>query len=366
MILVPVNGEMMMRNSDCGNGVLRDASAILLASTILLAGCAGKSAAPIFGLPPVTVQATGQTEPVDTVAADAADDPAIWRNAANPSASLIVATDKKAGLYVYSLDGRIRSFTDAGRVNNVDLVETGGRIIVAASDRNNIAQSRIALFVLNPDDARLTPLGFVASGPGEGYGICIKQPTTPGTLEIFAVLKSGTINHVEVTLGATGATAKFIRSLKVPTQPEGCVIDSKDNLYVGEEDAGIWRFAAARDGSIQGTMIAPIDNQRLVADVEGLAILQEADGTEFLLASSQGDNAYAVWALPDMRYVGRFAITAGAIGATSETDGIAAMTGDFGSGFSGGLFIAQDGDNAPAAQNFKLVPWQTIKAALAI
>lgn len=332
----------------------------------LLAGCTAKEPAPIFGLPPVAVQATGETAPVGTVAADAADDPAIWRNAANPAASLIVATDKKAGLYVYGLDGKILSFTDAGRVNNVDLVEIGERIIVAASDRNNIAQSRITLFVLNPTDARLTPLGFVASGPGEGYGICIKQPMTPGTLEIFAVLKSGTINHVEVTLGATSAVGKIVRTMKVPTQPEGCVIDSKDNLYVGEEDAGIWRFAAARDGATQGTMIAPIDNQRLVADVEGLAVVQEANGREYLLASSQGDNAYAVWTLPELRYVGRFAINAGAVGATSETDGIAAMAGDFGPAYPDGLFIAQDGDNAPAAQNFKLVPWQSIKAALGI
>lgn len=336
----------------------------LFFATALLAGCAAPEPAPIFGIPPVAVQATGETAPVGTVAADAADDPAIWRNVTNPAASLIVATDKKAGLYVYDLDGKIRSFTNAGLVNNVDLVETGGRIIVAASDRNNIAQSRIALFVLNPSDATLTPLGFVASGAGEGYGICIKQPTAPATLEIFAVLKSGTINQVEVSLGATNASAKIIRSMKVLTQPEGCVIDSKDNLYVGEEVVGIWRFAAARDGSTQGTMIAPIDNQRLVADVEGLAVVQEADGTEFLVASSQGDNAFAVWALPDMRYIGRFSIAAGSVGATSETDGIAAMVGDFGADYPGGLFIAQDGDNAPAAQNFKMVPWQTIKTAL--
>ena len=332
----------------------------------ILSGCAPKAPAPIFGLPPVAVQATGQTEPVGTIAADAADDPAIWRNTANPAASLIIATDKKAGLYVYGLDGKIRSFIDAGRVNNVDLVEIGDRIIVAASDRNNPVQSRIALFVLNPDDARLTPIGHVASGPGEGYGICIKEPAAPGTLEIFAVQKAGTVNHVEVALGASDATGAIVRTMKIPTQTEGCVIDKAGNLYVGEEGAGIWRLSGAKDGSVEGTMIAAVDNQRLVADVEGLAIVREATGLELLIASSQGDNAYAVWVLPDMRYVGRFAITAGAFGAASETDGIAAMAGDFGPAYPAGLFIAQDGDNAPAAQNFKLVGWDKVKAALGI
>ena len=37
--------------------------------------------------------------------------------------------------------------------------------------------------------------------------------------------------------------------------------------------------------------------------------------------------------------------------------------GSFGKAFPGGLFIAQDGQNAPAAQNFKLVSWREVLAA---
>ena len=76
---------------------------------------------------------------------DAADDPAIWRNAADPAASLIVATDKKAGLYVYGLDGRTRSFADGGLLNNVDLADMGAAgVIVVASDRNDLGQRHAA------------------------------------------------------------------------------------------------------------------------------------------------------------------------------------------------------------------------------
>ena len=96
----------------------------------LLAGCA---TAPPQGLPAVSVTAQAETVPVGTAAQDAADDPAIWRNAANPAASLIVATDKKAGLYVYGLDGAIRSFSSAGLVNNVDLAEVPGFGVLARS-----------------------------------------------------------------------------------------------------------------------------------------------------------------------------------------------------------------------------------------
>lgn len=71
----------------------------------------------------------------------------------------------------------------------------------------------------------------------------------------------------------------------------------------------------------------------------------------------------ALYRLPDLTPGGRFRIAAGTFGATEETDGIAVALGDFGPNFSGGLFVAQDGANLPA-QNFKLVAWDDIVAAL--
>ena len=50
-----------------------------------------------------------------------ADDPAIWVNEADPAQSLILGTDKTAGLYAYGLDGAVRQFLPDGRLNNVDL-----------------------------------------------------------------------------------------------------------------------------------------------------------------------------------------------------------------------------------------------------
>src|SRR5688572_3125605 len=84
-------GHSMTRRSTAG-----------LCAAFLLGACA--SAAPERPLmerianatPAVTVTARGETTPVGTPNADAADDPAIWRNAADPAQSLIVGTDKKA------------------------------------------------------------------------------------------------------------------------------------------------------------------------------------------------------------------------------------------------------------------------------
>src|SRR3546814_7019080 len=85
-----------------------------------LAGCAA-SAPMISGLPPVQVTASGETQPVGPNRADAADDPAIWVDPANPNHALIVATAKKAGLPVYALPGQDIAFPGAGLVNHVDV-----------------------------------------------------------------------------------------------------------------------------------------------------------------------------------------------------------------------------------------------------
>lgn len=340
---------------------------IAFGGALLLSGCTTTPPswdAVAAGNPAPVVLAIGETTAVATANADAADDPAIWRNPTDPAQSLIVGTDKKAGLYVYGLDGKVRDFAPAGQVNNVALAGTiDGRVIVVASDRNDRAQAMIALYTLDPTTAKLTALGKAPAGPGEAYGICTYTPPIVNSdtlVQLVSVLKGGAIAHIAI---GKDLAARTVRTWRVPTQAEGCVVDPiAGNLYVGEEDVGIWRFRMSSDAP--GELIARADGKQLVADVEGLAI---AFGPQrYLIASSQGDNAYSVYGLPDHRFVGRFRIAAGALGATSETDGIDVVRGDFGPAFPGGLFVAQDGDNAPNAQNFKLVPWATIAQAVGI
>lgn len=308
------------------------------------------------------VLARGETEPVGTGnGEDAADDPAIWRNPADPAASLIVATDKKAGLHIYTLDGKSRFFEPSGRLNNVDLVDMGkAGIIVVASDRNDEANAKLRLYRLDTANIRLEPLGIVAGGAGEAYGICLLR--RGDALHAFSVLKHGAIEEFRLGLGVSPASVP-VRTMKLATQTEGCAADPRDGtLYVGEEDAGIWRFAP---GSTAGELVAPIDRLQLVDDVEGLAILPQGANGGLLVASSQGDNAYALFRLPDMAPVGRFRIVNGkTIGGAEETDGIDLSAGDFGPNYPGGLFVAQDGHNGKKAQNFKLVAWADVEQAI--
>ncbi|MGR4889736.1 phytase [Sphingopyxis sp. LARHCG72] len=324
-----------------------------------LTGCTGTPAPMITGLPPAQVSANGETEPVGTGRADAADDPAIWVDPANPNRALIVATDKKAGLHVYDLTGKDIAFTKAGLVNNVDVA---GNIIVA-SDRNDGVNAHLAVFRLDADKPAVTALGRAAAGTGEAYGLCLKKTAPGAPVTAALIVKDGTVRVGTLTVEGAAPSFAIAWEYKIPTQSEGCVFDG-DTLYVGEEDAGIWQLVP-NGNTATARLVAPVDNQRLVADVEGLATIDHK-GQRYLIASSQGDNAYAVFRLPGVDYVGRFAVAAGAFGATSETDGIEAVAGNFGPDYPDGIFLAQDGDNAPKAQNFKMVRWDRIAAALGL
>lgn len=309
------------------------------------------------------VKAKAETVPVGTTADDAADDPAIWRNRRDPAASLIVATDKKAGLYVYGLDGKVRHFVADGRLNNVDLVDMGrAGIMVVASDRNDEAAARLRLYRLDPATAQLVPLAVFDGGAGEAYGLCLVRRGSG--FDAFSVLKDGLVAQVQVRLGKA-PKGTIVRYLKVPTQTEGCVVDPRsETLYVGEENVGIWTFDARARGPVLGTLAVRVDGTRLVADVEGLALAPQGRKGGWLVASSQGDNAYVLFRLPDLAYAGRFRIAAGQFGSVEETDGIELKLGNFGPDYPAGLFVAQDGMNEPAAQNFKLVSWAEVLAKM--
>lgn len=332
---------------------------------LIALGIAGACATvpPIMGDPAVTVSATAETPPVGTAREDAADDPAIWRNAANPAASLVVGTDKKGGLYVYDLKGAQKHFIPAPGLNNVDLIDLpDGRVLVAASDRSDLTKVQLFLALFDTANGTLTPAGKIVVGPGEGYGICMVKPAGAQGIIAYSAPKGGTIYKTVITEAGGVFSGTTTTLAQIPTQTEGCIADPRTGtLYIGEEDAGIWAIDTATGVK---RMVAPIDNKVLVADVEGLAIAPEGKDGGYLVASSQGDNAYAVFRLPGVTPVGRFRIAQGAFGSTEETDGIELDSRAFGPDFPGGLFIAQDGVNAPSAQNFKYARWDEVLAAL--
>lgn len=322
----------------------------------------------------VSITAKAETEQVLSVG-DAADDPAIWRNSADPASSLVFGTDKKAGLYVYGLNGKVVQFLPVGRVNNVDLVEATdfGGVVVAASNRTTPG---VSLFVYAPGAAQTVPFnpGFLPLDVAEPYGLCMAKMGE--TIRIAVTSKQGDLRLMTLRRENGVVVSDIIALPKLGSVSEGCVFDAKvGHLYVAEENVGIWRLGVGQGADPAPAMFAELDGAILNADIEGLA-LDKSVSPPLLVASSQSDNAYAVFDTGSGDFIGKFKVAASElIDGASHTDGIDLAPGDFGADFPNGLLVVQDDFNSGAdapqtnqggekGQNFKFISWADVLTAL--
>ncbi|PAU79696.1 3-phytase [Halovibrio salipaludis] len=316
------------------------------------------------------VRASMQTEVVPSPG-DAADDPAVWVHPGEPAQSLILGTNKRAGLHVYDLDGRERQFIGNGRVNNVDVRYgasfNGQEVDVAAA--TNRTTGTISLYAIERDTRELALVSEVPTDLNEIYGFCLYQPEG-GPLYGFANDKDGTFDQFRLSVDGDEWSGERVRRFSVPSQPEGCVADDQwERLFVGEEAEGIHVIGANPDDGTDTEMVAPIDNEVLFADVEGLNIYR-GDKRDYLVASAQDNNSFAVYeATPPFKPLGAFRIgmnPGAGIDGASETDGLFATSANLGPDFPEGMLVVQDGRKVmpQGNQNFKAVPWERIRELL--
>ncbi|MGH9842030.1 MAG: phytase [Blastocatellia bacterium] len=313
-----------------------------------------------------TVNATVETEPVPS-GGDAADDPAIWVNPADPSKSTIIGTDKLGGLAVYDLGGKQLQYLPDGRMDNVDLRDSftlGGRktAIVTASNRQD---NSIAVYKVNSETRLLEPAAARSVKHGIAiYGNCMYRSAKSGKLYYFGTSKSGDVEQFELFDNGSGKVdAKSVRKFKVGSVVEGCVADDElGHFYVSEEAIGIWKYSAEPDGGEARTLVDKAGGGNLVSDIEGLTIAYGKDGKGYLIASSQGNHSYVVYRREGKNeFVKKFRVGDGSgIDGAEETDGIDVTTANLGPAFPNGVFVVQDGFNDKGNQNFKLIPFQAI------
>ena len=299
---------------------------------------------------------------------DAADDAAIWVNPSNPALSAVIGTDKLGGLAVYDLSGTQLHYYSGIRPNNVDLrygFNLGGTNvdIVTASDTNS---DTILVYRIDPVTRALVNVRAQARDTGFGVsGLCMYDSPASGKFYVFVSDSSGTVKQFE--LFATGGAVDYtlVRTLSFGSMTEGCIADDyRQALYVSHEDVALWRLSAEPNGGSTKTQVAAVGGSVLTADLEGLAIYDKGNGTGYLIASSQGSDDFAVFDRQSGQYRGRFKIVSAGIDGVTHTDGIDVTSAPLGTGFSTGLFVAQDDQNDAGNQNFKLVPWSSIAPAL--
>ncbi|GAA4789938.1 phytase [Streptomyces ziwulingensis] len=227
-----------------------------------------------------------------------ADDPAIWRNPADPDRSLVVATAKEGGLRVYDLDAEVVQSVPAppgpgpddapGRFNNVDLVHglrltTGRADLAVTTDRGN---DRLRVYRIDPASPGrpLTDVTDPAAAPvfsadqaeineeRTAYGLATWTDRTTGrSYALVSRRERTTLALLELTATAGGRVGyREVRTLDLPSsfrlpdgtswspcaepgeapQVEGMTVDPVSGvLYAGQEDVGIWRLRADLKGT---------------------------------------------------------------------------------------------------------------------
>ncbi len=361
-------------------GTIRSISTVMFAA-LLTASCAlidpeaqSDSGKRLIGAG-TAVPAAAETQSVATQRGDAADDPEIWVDPRDTNRVVIFGTDKQAGLYSYDLSGQQIGFIPDGRLNNVDLrgglmTPQGERVLVGASDRDRMGA---AFYLLDPATLMVMPWGLAKLDLSEPYGFCMGRRQ-----DAFIAIINGTdgqVRQLQISVEADGGLiATEERRFDVGSQTEGCVVDDqKGLLYIGEESVGVWRYDLDPTSSNPRSLIAGAPSTMLQPDVEGIALLREGAKT-WLIVSSQGDSAFALWQVdgPEPDYRGRFSVvSAGGVDGVTGTDGVAALGGIVGQYGEGLIVVQDDVDDAGETstmnrvkQNFKLVDWRSVKAAL--
>lgn len=305
------------------------------------------------------------------------EDVAFWVHPTDPTKSVVIGADKDCNrLFVYDLAGRTLQSISLGPVTGEDLGGTeavdvrrgfklGGKDVdvVVASDQAN---GELAVFTLNRRTRQLQNAAArkLKVAPFT-YGVCMYTSSATGKLYAFVTQKEekdqnipgGLVQQWELFDADGRIDARKVRELDSGGEAEGCVADDQlGQLYVADHESGIFRFGAEpadSTGPVQIDTTGP--SGHLVADVEGVTLVRTDAQTGFLIASSQGNNSFAVYDRADGRFVKNFNIRSGDDKLITEIDGIDATTENLGTAFPRGVFVVQaDG------QTFKMIPLQNI------
>jgi 3-phytase len=299
---------------------------------------------------------------------DAADDPAIWIHPSDPAQSTIIGADKQGGLAVYDLAGEELQYVPDGKMNNVDLRTDFplGDQSVSLVTASNSSTNSIAIYQVDTATRQLKNVAArTITTISPAYGACMYRSASTGKFYYFVNNKAGDVEQWELFDNGSGQVdGRVVRTFAVGGRTEGCVADDEvGHLYIGEEKMGIWKYGAEPDAETVRTLVDRTGaGGNLTIDAEGLTIAYGANGSGYLIASSQGNSSFAVYDRQGMNtYLKSFEIPSrNGIDDVKQTDGIDVTTGNLGPAFPHGVFVAQDGYNDNGNQNFKLVPWQSI------
>ena len=325
--------------------------AVSLVTLVTLTGCQLER--------PDRLEPTLRTEPVEFDT----DDPAIWYNAENPSASLILGTDKEVGggLYVFDLNGQIQEdkvVRDLAYPNNVD-VEYGfplndsttvdlaitverpkGLIrVFSVPDMQPLDNGGIPAFATETDTAFQRPMGVaIYKRPRDNQFFLVlsrKQGPTDGNyLWQYAILP----DSAGVRLEQVRAFGQFSGG---ESEIEAIMVDDAlGYVYYSDELKGIRKYHADPDRGNEELALFGLDDFK--EDREGISLWPTSDRDGYIIVSNQQDNSFNVYPRnPDNQQ--HELITKWYL-STIESDGNETLARPLGPQFSNGVFVAMSED----------------------
>jgi 3-phytase len=292
------------------------------------------------------------------------DDPAIWINAADPAASLVIGTDKDVdgALYVFDLQGKVQQdkvIRGLLRPNNVDIaygVMVGGERVDVAVVAERYAH-RLRIYRL-PDMAPIDGGGipvFEGERAREVMGIALYTRPIDGAL--FAIVSrsdafapiSGYLHQYRLADNGTGQLqGMFTRAFGTWSgvkEIEALVVDNElGYVYYSDETYGIRKYHADPLAEDADEMLAEFGKADFMQDHEGISIYKRADNTGYLLVSDQQADQFNVYAREGAPGTPHEHVLLARIKlATVESDG-SEITSIALPGFAGGLFVAMSTD----------------------
>ncbi len=361
---------------------------------IAVVSVVGLSACRPAGTPPAAETAAAQESPAlegviapilvtEPVIGDS-DDPAIWINPEDPSASLILGTDKAGAIFVFDLDGKIipeKSITGMGRINNIDVayqMMLGGvpTDIAVATDRNAnllrafrlpemtpVDNGGIEAFEGEAPDLR-RPMGIALySRPSDGAVFAIvSRKIGPSGAYLWQYLLeddgTGQIKGTKVREFGTFSNATTTEDgVAEIGEIESVAVDNAlGYVYYSDELAGIRKYHADPDAADANVELAIFGTDGFAEQREGISIYAINDGTGYILVSDQQGNAFRVFRRegePDDPHDHRLLKVVDV--STNESDGSEVTSAALGDRFPAGLFVAMSDD-----KTFQLYSWADI------
>ena len=307
-----------------------------------------------------------ETQPVSSIG-DAADDPAIWFNQANPTQSLIFGTDKRKGIHVYDIYGKELSFSELGATNNIDLRVIDKNVHIVISNRSS---STLGYWIFPESDL----FNYFSDHPTDAftediihshlqanmnvYGVCMGfvngLPFAALTEEEGPTVQMWDLTSKEVT-GEINIIVDEEDAPKSGNEAEGCVFDDENSRLLISREGSKGYLKAYDSDTLELIKIVDTRDGNIIGDPEGVAIYKTSDNDGYIMLSSQGGNEFNLYDRKSLDFVSKFKINA-----VQDTDGLDITNGTVKGIFPNGFLVVQDGINLPSNQNFKVVSMEEV------